>query len=104
MLINNHGKRYNLMILNMDSTLVRNDDLLDSPLDSETVLLSIKSSKYYGMDQTGSRIWEILQKPVKVEAIIAILTAEYDVTRDECKLDVLDFLGHLKREGLVKHI
>lgn len=91
------------MTLTLDSILTRTGDLLDSSIDDETVLLSIKSSKYYGMDPVASRIWSLLHQPIQVSAILSTLLEEYDVSEEECAKDVLDFLTHLMEEGLIRH-
>ncbi len=86
------------------NTLVRISDILSASIDSETILLHIENSKYYGMDTVGSRIWELLENPIKLETVIKILIEEYDVSLELCEQDVYSFITHLLKEKLVQII
>jgi hypothetical protein len=90
--------------LHLASTLVRINDIISSAIDSETILLHLENSKYYGMDAVGSRIWEILEKPIKLEAIINMLIEEYEVSKEQCEQDVYAYLAQLLEEGLIQII
>lgn len=85
-------------------TVVRTEEILSNTVDSETILLHMKNSKYYGMDPIGSRIWEFLGHPIKVQAIILNLVEEYDVAAETCEQDVLLFLSQLLEEKLVQRV
>lgn len=84
--------------------IVRTNDILSSNIDSETILLHIKNSKYYGMDTIGSRIWQLLEHPIEVNAVIQTLVEEYEVTFENCEHDVLLFLSQLLEEKLLQII
>lgn len=92
------------MHITPDSVFSRNDALPDSFVDDEVILLSITNSKYYGMDSLGSRIWSFLQKPIKIGRIVDKIVEEYSVSREDCERDVLAYLSHLAKEGLVKQV
>jgi hypothetical protein len=87
--------------ISTETTIMKSPELIASTLDQETVILSISSSKYFGIDPIGSRIWSCLDQPINVAAIIDLLVEEYNVSKDECQKDVNEFLNLLLKENLI---
>lgn len=84
------------------SIVVASTDQVSSDLAGETVLLSMTSARYYGLDGVAQRIWELLREPALVSGICAKVAAEYDVDVDRCEADVLRFLRELASKGLIE--
>jgi hypothetical protein len=84
-----------------DTVLQRKPDLLFNQIDGEVVMLSIENSEYYGMDKVGSRIWELLEKPMSFKELIDKLMDEYEVSEEQCKEDALLFLNKLVDKNLI---
>jgi hypothetical protein len=82
----------------------RQKGIVFNKLDDEIVMMSIKNGEYYGLDNIGSRIWEIIENPVSVRQIIDILKDEYEVAGDQCKIDVNEFLDLLLKKNLIQII
>jgi len=76
-------------------------DVLSSELGSEHVLLNLRDSTYYGLDEVGGAIWKLLQAPISVEAICCAIGEAYDVEPDRCRQDVMNLLGELVERRLV---
>ncbi len=87
--------------INSSTIVMKNKGLLEATVDDETIILSIDTSKYYGMDSVASRIWSLLEKPISVHTIIATLLAEYEVSEDECQRNVTEFLEKLLEEKML---
>jgi hypothetical protein len=85
-----------------DTILQRKQDQLFSEIDGEVVMLSVENSEYYGMDKVGSRIWQLIEKPVALKQLIEILLDEYEVAEEQCKKDTLMFIEQLIEKDLVK--
>ena len=77
-------------------------DQVASDLAGETVLLSLKTARYYGLVDVGARIWSLVQEPVRVSAICETISREYDVAPERCEADVLKFLEELSSNGLIE--
>lgn len=71
-------------------------------LDGETVLLNLDSGIYFGLNEVGTRVWQLLGEGRPPAALIDILLAEYDVTRDVLQRDVQALLDRLAERGLVR--
>lgn len=88
--------------MNSDSIVVKTQDHVSSDIDGETVLMSIENDKYYGMDSVGSRIWALLETPIKVNKLCETLIVEYEVESSQCEKDTLAYLQELVTEDLVQ--
>jgi hypothetical protein len=82
--------------------VVASKDQVSSDLAGEIVVLSMQSAMYYGMDQVGSRIWELVREPIRVSDLRDAITREYDVEPEHCEADVLGFLRQLALKGLIE--
>jgi hypothetical protein len=88
--------------LSVTSIVAATKDQVSSDLGGETILLSMQSAMYYGLDSVGARIWELLREPVRVSEIRDVIAREYDVEIDRCESDVLAFLKELAAKGLIE--
>lgn len=78
------------------------EGLIVSDMDGEKVMLSIENGKYYNLGETGGVIWDCMKKPISIQDLIQSLVKEFDVGEHECREQVLRFIDHLVKEGLVK--
>ena len=85
-----------------ETHIKRNIEVFASEIDDEVVMMNIQSGKYFGMDAVGSRIWQLIEEKIRVKDIIAQLLEEYDVTEEQCRSDVLEFLNELYEQNLVQ--
>ncbi|HTR21475.1 MAG TPA: lasso peptide biosynthesis PqqD family chaperone [Gemmatimonadales bacterium] len=84
------------------SVVVAAKDQVSSDLAGEAILLSLRTARYYGLDQVGQRIWELVQQPTLVADVRDAIASEYEVDLERCERDVLDLLRQLLAEGLVE--
>src|SRR2546425_336588 len=77
-------------------------DLLASDFGAELVILNLRDGVYYGLEDVGARIWNLLQKPVTVPAMRDVLVKEYDVDASRCERDLRSLLRDLVSRGLVE--
>ena len=84
------------------TVVVASRDQVGSDLAGETVLLSMKTARYYGLADVGARIWALLQEPVTISSICETISGEYDVSRGQCEADVVRFIEELATHGLIE--
>jgi hypothetical protein len=87
--------------LTLQTIVKRNPEMVTSTIDSEIVMMSIDNGEYYGLDEIGSRIWELLEDPITVEKLASDLLVEFEVEEETCYADTLDFLNDLIEKKLV---
>jgi hypothetical protein len=88
--------------ISTESVVNQIEDIVASDIDDEKVMMSVEMGQYYGLDPVGSRVWELIGKPVKVSALIDALLLNYDVDRETCERDVLEFLEQLHEAGILQ--
>ena len=89
------------MSVSLESTVQRNPQIMFTDLDDTVVMMDADEGMYYELDPVGARIWTLLETERSVEEMCALLVAEYDVTPETCRDDVLEFLGRAKELGIV---
>ncbi len=88
--------------ISTDTVICQIEEIVASDIDGETVMMSIENGKYYGLDDIGSHIWKLIEKPVKVSDLIDMLPERFDVDRETCERDVLKFLNELNEDRIVQ--
>jgi hypothetical protein len=88
--------------IGLNTRVARGEGLVSSEMDGETVLLSVETGRYYGMDPVGSRIWDLIEQPRRVSGLCEALQEEFEVEREQCERDVLSYLNELYQEGLIE--
>lgn len=83
------------------STVVAAEDQVSSDLGGETAILDLKAGMYYGLDDVGARVWDLIQEPRDVGEVRDTLLEEYDVAPERCERDLLALLQRLADEGLI---
>ncbi|MCW8878896.1 MAG: PqqD family peptide modification chaperone [Kangiellaceae bacterium] len=81
--------------INIDTRVKRNDEVVEAIIDGETVMMDIESGNYFGLDLVATRIWQIIEKPLTIQDICSQLLTEYDVSEEQCRQDVIDFVSEM---------
>jgi hypothetical protein len=89
-------------VISESSTVVAVKYQVSSDLGGEVAILDLDAGMYYGMDEVGARIWELVKEPRLVEQIQAVILDEYEVDPATGKRDVLALLQQLTDKGLVE--
>lgn len=69
---------------------------------ARTVLLDSRSGHYYGLDEVGSRIWNLAEAGFAPSSIAEKLAQEYDAPPEKLKQDVDAFIYELKNSRLLE--
>ena len=84
------------------ATVVAASDLLASEFGDELIILNLRDGVYYGLEDVGTRIWQLLQRPISVPALRDALVTEFEVDPVRCEHDVRILLAELADKGLVE--
>jgi hypothetical protein len=71
-------------------------------LDGEVMILGMDAGEYFSLTDVGSRIWELLQSPIRVQDLCSRLQAEYAVAPSQCEPEVCSLLANLAEAGLIE--
>ena len=93
----------------MKQTQVTLNDIVSKPetiisadLDGGIVMMSIEKGQYYKLNTIGSTIWKLIEKPIAVTDICDQLMAEFEVSKQQCQEEVLNYLTKLLELDNVK--
>jgi hypothetical protein len=70
-------------------------------LGDEGIVLSLDGGIYFGLDEVGTRIWQLLESH-DLAGVAAVLAGEYDVDPGVVEGDVVAFVETLVGKGLVQ--
>lgn len=84
-----------------DMEWTRTASVVSAEVGGEVVALDADKGVCFGMNPIAARIWQLVERPITVEQLCALLTAEFEVAPDICERQTLDFLNSLLVEGLV---
>lgn len=84
-----------------DERYAISQDVVHRVLDGETIVLSLESGTYFGLNATGTRVWSLIEEGAPRSAIIERISSEFDHPIDVVQSDVDELLATLQARGLV---
>jgi hypothetical protein len=61
----------------------------------------LETEKYFGLDTTGTRMWELVTNSPTIEAAYGTLAHEFDVEPETLRRHLAELLGELVENGLL---
>ena len=71
-------------------------------LDGESVLLNLESERYFGLDATGTRMWEVVTTQPCIASAFEKLQEEYEVEPEILRTHLTELLSGLVENGLLQ--
>ena len=88
--------------MSLDTVLCRKSEIPYASIDAEeAVMLDVIAGKYYGLNATAARIWELLDRPIAVRELSRRICDEFEVDPETCDAAVSAFALKLVGKGLV---
>ncbi len=84
------------------SRMVRIPSQPSCELSGEAVILNLESGIYYGLNEVGARIWELLKEPKDLDSIRDVLLEEYEIDAETLQGDIVAIIDALREAGLVR--
>lgn len=73
---------------------------MSQEVSGETVLLDLKGECYFGLDEVGTRIWQLIQEHGDLKKIHEIMLDEYNVGGEKLQRDLDELVTKLVDAGL----
>lgn len=86
----------------LQTTLRPADDVLFQEVSGEVVILDLKSECYFGLDEVGTRIWQLLEEGRNGREIHHQLLQEFEVGTEQLERDLVTHLTELIDKGLLE--
>ena len=90
------------MPISLTDRLVVPDAVMVRAIGNESVLLNLETETYFGLNATGSRMWQLLTASTTVAEACDALAAEYDAGRGEIEADLTALADQLVAKGLLR--
>jgi hypothetical protein len=90
----------------IESSIVvkQSKDQVSCNLNDEMVILNLKSTLYFGLDEVGAYIWQALSEPRAVSELCKAVLDRFEVDEARCHTDVFEFLTQLDHAGLIESV
>ena len=82
--------------------MVRTNEVVESRIEDTIIMMSVQSGNYFTLENTGGRIWTLLEKPCTFDEVVASLMDEYDVSKEVCEADLAQLLGKMMEHDLIR--
>src|SRR6266852_1565306 len=71
-------------------------------LDRESVLLNLETEQYFGLDETGTRMLQLVTGSPNIDTAYHELLAEFDVEPELLRSNLMELLSRLVDSGLLQ--
>ena len=88
-------------MISLDQVVSRDKETASRILAGEAIVLTPMDSKVHSLNETGSRIWELLEDEPTVGEVVAQIHGEFKVDAEQAEADVISFLEQLAGSGMV---
>ena len=76
-------------------------DVVFRDLDGEAVLLNLAIGIYFGLNEVGTRMWNLLHQYSALQKVLEIMQEEYEVAPEVLEKDLLHLVDQLCAKGLL---
>ena len=90
--------------LDVQKSVVRCEDAVFREINGETVLLTPENSTVHVLNEVGTKIWSLTEKPITVQSIVGAIIEEYDVSPEVLHKDVKRFISELISKGVLQEL
>ena len=87
--------------MSLPKTVKISDKVLFQEIEGECVLLNLSNEQYFGFDEVGTRLWNLLSEDGTTENALNNLQKEFNVDEETLRDDLTELINELSEEGLV---
>ena len=87
--------------LSLDQSVVVSPEVVFKELGGEAVLLDLASGIYFGLDETSTRLWQLIEAHRSLQRVFDEMLVEFDVEPARLQTELLAFTRDLVGRGLV---
>ncbi len=87
--------------MNLNQTVTISDQVISQEVSGETVLLDLESESYFGLDEVGTRVWQLLNEDGNLQYVLDTMLEEFEVDKDTLESDLSELLNNLQTAGLI---
>src|ERR1017187_9559312 len=86
--------------VSLGEAVIISPEVVFKELGGEGVLLDLASGIYFGLDETSTRLWQLLETHRSLRRVFDEMIAEFEVDPDQLEGDLLAFVADLTHRRL----
>lgn len=86
----------------IESRIRAQEGVLFQEVKGEAVLLSQTTGVYFSLDETGTRMWQVLLEKGNLGETLKVITEEFDAPEYQIREDLLNLVNKLEENGLLR--
>ncbi len=87
--------------MDLNQSISLSPDVISQEVSGETVLLDLQTENYFGLDEVGTRIWQLIKETDDLNKIYRTLLDEYEVSDERLQNDLEVLLSEISELGLI---
>ena len=87
--------------MNLNQIITLSPDVISQEVSGETVLLDLNSENYFGLDEVGTRVWQLIESCGNLQQVYDTMLAEFAVEPDQLEDDLEQLLADIEKAGLI---
>jgi ornithine carbamoyltransferase len=91
-----------MMAISFSMRVVVPPETMINVIGGESVILNIKTERYFGLDEVGTDMWAALAKGESVQSAYESLLSEYEVDAELLRNDLMALVEKLVAAGLIE--
>ena len=89
------------MPVTLDSRISVPEGVVFREIQGESVLLHLDTGEYFGLNEVGTRVWQLLGASATLRDVLEGLRQEYEVETEQLEEDLLGLIAELAGKHLV---
>lgn len=85
-----------------DTTFLAVEGISYAELDGEAVLLDVNSGQYFGLNEVGASILDLVQTPITLGQMKEQILKEFEVDNEQLLDDITAFLEEMTESQLIR--
>ena len=90
------------MAISLHDAFTAASDVVFRELDGESVLLNLATGTYFGLNASGTRMWQLIEMHRVLEQVAAALADEFDAPASRIEGDLVALVSELEKKGLLQ--
>ena len=89
-------------VISDPSVVVAAKDQFSCPLGDDIIILDLKAGLYFGLDNVGALVWQLVQQPKSVRDLRQTILDTFEVPPEVCERDLVALLQELAAKNLIE--
>jgi hypothetical protein len=88
--------------MTINKTVIISPDVLTQEVSGEMILLDLSKEQYLGLNDVGTKVWQLLQEGKNLEMVFETLLEEYDIDAELLKSDLNQLISDMHEAEVVE--